>query len=247
VRTDTTVRWWSGSAVFLGVEPPPRLQAWPQVRRVEVLRTARPLLDLAPVAVDSDRLTETLTALLSRTPLTDLATCTRSAPAFAWHATTLDFLAAIPGRALALRALARLPALETDTALGHATRALLIAGYRHIAAPALSLLGDRAVADAERRLEPGGGPRSPGQVRGASDARAQEIARAEARGPAHDAVFARALGALVARRALRGGAGPWSDEARLRLVGALAAVAQSAAAREARAFLERGKREGGHG
>jgi hypothetical protein len=247
VRTDTTVRWWSGSAVFLGEEPPPRLQAWPQVRRVEVLRTARPLLDLAPVAVDSDRLTETLTALLSRTPLTDLATCTRSAPAFAWHATTLDFLAAIPGRALALRALARLPALETDTALGHATRALLIAGYRHIAAPALSLLGDRAVADAERRLEPGGGPRSPGQVRGASDARAQEIARAEARGPAHDAVFARALGALVARRALRGGAGPWSDEARLRLVGALAAVAQSAAAREARAFLERGKREGGHG
>jgi hypothetical protein len=240
-RTDTSVRWWSGSALFLGQEPPPRLQAWPQVRRVEVVRTPRPLLDLAPLAVDRDRLTETLTALLSRTPLTDLATCTRPAPTFAWHAATLDFLATNSGRAIALRALARLPVQETDAALGHATRALLAAGYRHIAAPALSLLADRALAEAERRLESARGSRSLGAVGGAAGPRGQEFAQAPPRGPAPDAIFGRALGALVARRALIAGEGPWSDDARLRLVGALAAVATSAAAREASAFLERGR------
>jgi hypothetical protein len=238
-RTDTTVRWWSGSAVFLGEEPPPRLQAWPQFRRVEVVRTPRPLLDVTPIAVDRDRLTETLAAFLSRTPLTDLATCTRPAPAFAWHATTLDFLATTPGRALALRALARLPTQETDAALGHATRSLLAAGYRHIAAPALALLADRALADAQRRMESGGGPRGVAPIGGAS-ARTEEIVQVPARGPAPDGAFGRAIGALVAHRELRAGKGPWSDEGRLRLIGALSATAQSAAAREASAFLERG-------
>jgi hypothetical protein len=242
-RTDTTVRWWSGSAIFLGEEPPPRLQAWPQLRRVEVVRTPRPLLDLAPLAVDRERLTEILTALLSRTPLTDLATCTRPAPAFAWHAPTLDFLATTAGRALALRALARLPIHETDSALGHATRALLTAGYRHIATPALALLADRAVADAQRRLESGGGPRGVGAIGGAGATRTEEVVQAPARGPAPDGVFGRALGALLAYRELRAAKGLWSDEARLRLIGALAAVAQSAAAREASALLERGVRE----
>lgn len=242
-RTDTTIRWWSGSATFLGEEPPPRLQAWPQLRRVEVVRTPRPLLDLAPLAVDRERLTEILTAFLSRTPLTDLATCTRPGPAFAWHAPTLDFLATTPGRALALRALARLPTPETDAALGHATRALLAAGYRHIAAPALSLLAERAVADAQRRLDSGGDPRRAGPIGGAGATRTEEVVQAPARGPAPDGVFGRALGAVVAHRELRAGKGLWSDEARLRLTGALTAVAQSAAAREASALLERGVRD----
>jgi hypothetical protein len=238
VRTDTTVRWWTGRAVFLGEEPPPRLQAWPQVRRVEIVRTPRPLLDVAPVAIDRDRLTETVTSLLTRTPLTDLASCTRSSPAFAWHASTLGLVATTAGRALALRALARLAPTETDAALGRATREMLAAGYRHVAAPAVSLLADRALVDAERRLESGHRVRGLGETRGDRDARAQEASPAQARGPAPDAVFARALGALVARRTLRAGGGPWPDEARLRLVGALAIHAQSAAAREANALLE---------
>jgi hypothetical protein len=225
-RTDTTVRWWTGHAEFLGVEPPARLQAWPQLRRVEVVRTPVPVLELAPLAVDRARLTETVAALLARTPLTDLATCTRDAPLFVWHAAALNFVATGAGRTIALRALARLPPLETDAALGHATRSLLNVGLSHVAAPAVRLLAERAVADADRRLESEAGDRGP--IPGAP--------------VPTDATFARALGAVVARRALRAGEGSWSDAARLRLVRALAAPAQSTVAREATALLEPGAR-----
>jgi hypothetical protein len=226
-RTDTTIRWWTGHAEFLGVEPPSRLQAWPQLRRVEVVRTPVPVLELAPIAVDRARLTETVAALLARTPLTDLATCTRPAPSFAWHAAALNLVSNAAGRTIALRALARLPALETDAALGHATRSLLSAGLRNVATPAVLLLAERAVADADRRLD------SEAQERGALAGTAQNSIPA-------DATFARALGAVVARRALRAGEGSWSDHARLRLVQALAVPAQSAIAREATALLEPG-------
>jgi hypothetical protein len=216
-RTDTAVRWWTGRREFLGVDPPPRLQAWPQLRRVDVVRTPRPLLELAPLAVDRDRLTETMAGLLARTPLTDLATCTRAAPLFTWHTEVLNLVAAAPGRTLALRALARLSAAETDAALGRATRSLLAVGYRHIVIPALSLLADRALVEAERQLDSEVGPQAAASV---------------------DATFARAMGALVARRSLRAGDGSWSDAQRLRLARALAGPAQSAAAREASALLE---------
>jgi hypothetical protein len=216
-RTDTSVRWWTGHREFLGVEPPPRLQAWPQLRRVDVVRTPRPLLELGPLAVDRDRLTETMAALLARTPLTDLATCTRAAPVFTWHTEVLNLVATAPGRTLALRALARRSPAETDAALGRATRALLAVGYRHIVVPALTLLSERALVEAERQLDSEVGP---------------------AAGASADATFARAMGALGARRSLRAGDGSWSDAQRLRLARALAGPAQSAAAREASALLE---------
>ena len=226
-RTDTAVRWWTGHREFLGVEPPPRLQAWPQLRRVEVVRTPHPLLELAPLAVDRAYLTATVAALLARTPLTDLATCTRAAPAFTWHASALDFVASPSGRTLTLRALARLAPAPADAALGRATRALLAAGSAQVAAPALSLLGDRALLEAERQQD--------------ADGRS-DIAPADTDATAHlHATFARALGAVIARRALRTGDGAWSDAARLRLLQTLAVAAQSAAAREANTLLEQGK------
>ncbi|HTB75396.1 MAG TPA: hypothetical protein VK762_19230 [Polyangiaceae bacterium] len=239
-RTDTKVRWWSGNAVFLGEDPPLRLQAWPQLRQVEVVRTPRPLLELTPLAVDRERLTDAVAALLARTPLTDLATCTRAAPGFAWSAAALNLIAAAPGRTLALRALDRLAPSEVDATLGRATRTLLAAGYRNIAAPALSLLGDRAVREAQRRLESEGDPHGLGPMR-AAGFRAHELARTDAGAPA-DAIFARSLGALMARRALRSGEGSWPDATRLQLVQALAVPAQSTAAREASAILERSAR-----
>lgn len=242
-RTDTTVRWWSGSAVFLGEDPPQRLQAWPEFRRVEVVRKSRPLVELTPLAVDRERLADVLAALLSRTPLTDLATCTRAAPPFAWNAAALNLVGTALGRTLALRALDRLATAEVDAALGRATRALLGAGYRNVAAPALSVLGDRAVREAERRLESEGEAPSLKPARAAS-VQAHEAERTDARAPA-DAVFARSLGALMARRALRSGEGPWPDLTRWRLVQALAVPAQSTAAREASAILERSARGSG--
>ena len=69
-----------------------------------------------------------------------------------------------------------------------------------------------------------------------------DIAPADTDATAHlHATFARALGAVIARRALRAGDGAWSDAARLRLLQTLAAAAQSTAAREANTLLEQGK------
>ena len=239
-RTDTSVRWWTGRAEFLGVEPPPRLQAWPQLRRVEVVRTPVPVLELSPLAVDRARLTETVAALLTRTPLTDLATCTRDAPAFVWHSPALNLVSTAPGRTLAMRALARLAPAEADAALGRATRSLLSAGLRHVANPALSLLAERAVAAADRRLD------ALGSQGGAlpDDRGAGGTAKG---GASTDAVFARALGAVLARRALRAGEGSWSDGVRLGLMQALATAAQSPVAREATALLEPGRSQPGEG
>ena len=215
-RTDADVRWWAGRREFRGIDPPERLQAWPRLRRVNVVRVPRPLLELTPIAVDRERLTGALAALLARTPLTDLAACTRGVPAFEWHPAVLALVATGPGRTLALRSLARLADHEVDRALGRSTRALLASPHRNQAAPAVALLADRAVAEVERRLD---GDRG--------------------RSPVADTPFAQAVGAIVARRALVAGNGAWSTRDRARLIDALTPLAQSPAAQEARSLLER--------
>lgn len=126
-RTDTDVSWWTGSKRFLGVVPPARLQAWPELRRVAVTRTRRFLLELEPLAVERERLVAAVALLLERTPLTSLATCTRAAPAFAWSGATLGLVATRAGQTLAARALDRLPAGEVDAVLERATRELVAA------------------------------------------------------------------------------------------------------------------------
>src|SRR5262249_41176046 len=45
-RTDADLRWWPGSERFLGTDPPKRLLAWPELRRVTETRTPRPLMEL---------------------------------------------------------------------------------------------------------------------------------------------------------------------------------------------------------
>src|SRR5512135_3276184 len=56
-RQDVEVRWWTGKETFLGEDPPARLLAWPELRRVQQIATPRPLMDLptSGAAVDLNR------------------------------------------------------------------------------------------------------------------------------------------------------------------------------------------------
>jgi hypothetical protein len=210
-RTDTAVSWWVGKRTYLGEDPPARLSAWPELRRVTVVATPHPLLDLAPLAVDRELLTEAVALLLARTPLTELAACTRLAPKLVWHEATLGLVATPPGRTLALRAMARLPADDVDAALGRATHELL--GTRpNDAGPALSLLAERALGSA------------------AATRRGEAAAAAEAARERPEIAFARGLGAAVALTLLDGLA--WPEEQRRGVTAALHDAARTAAAME---------------
>lgn len=210
-REDTAVSWWTGSRTFRGVPPPGRLTAWPQLRRVNVVTTPRPLLELEPLAVEREKLAEAVTLLLARTPLTDLATCARTAPSFLWSEETLALVATRAGRTLALRALARAPASPVDVALGRATRELLT-HRRAQAAPAIALLAERTLALAQT---------APGSLGGRPDG-----------------AFARGLGAAAALRMLRAAESEWPEEERRRLIAVLESAGRNDAVREAAAMLE---------
>ncbi len=150
-RTDTSVAWWVGSRTFLGEPPPSRLAAWPDLRRVRIETIRRGVMDLpgAGGAVDFASFAQSLRHFLEKTPLTDLATCHRAAPAFAWGDETLGLVATGAGRTLATRAFARAPRGAVDASLGRATRALLARQAWRAAGVALDVLGERALADAE--------------------------------------------------------------------------------------------------
>lgn len=212
-RTDTTVSWWTGSRTYLGVEAPRRLRAWPELRRVNVVATPHPLLELTPLPVDRTRLTDAVARLLTRTPLTEMATCTRDAPPFVWGEATLALVATRPGRTLALRALARLPSGDVDAALGRATRELL-ATRRASAAPAVTLLAERTLAKAEAH-----------------------VGRSGAGSARPDAEFASGLGAVAAVLLLETPGAAWAEDDRRRLLAALDGAARSPAAQEATAML----------
>jgi hypothetical protein len=106
-RTDMTVSWWTGSARFRGEEPPDRLLAWRNLRRVQVDSERIPLARMADNLAVMDGFHEALSAWLHLSPLTDIATMTRDAPAFEWTPSTIALIAVPPGRTLAFRALAR--------------------------------------------------------------------------------------------------------------------------------------------
>jgi hypothetical protein len=204
-RRDTRVSWWVGARTFLGVEPSRRLLAWPNLRRVKVEVASHSWALLAPPAVRRERLTIALGRLLERTPLTDVATCARAAPPFAWCSTTLAFVATQAGRTLTLRALARLPAPGVDAALGRATRDAL-ARWPDAAQVAVELLADRAIARAQTQW---------------TAARATADGSLTTSGVSlsdQDAAFARELGAAAARRALESEQSIWSETERRSLL-----------------------------
>lgn len=109
IRTDTTVSWWTGSASFRGQPAPGRLLKWRELRRVREDTAQVPLVDMgsdAP-ALTTDLWLDAISAWLSRSPLTDLATAGRRAPAFRWSDGAISLISTIPGRTLAFRALSR--------------------------------------------------------------------------------------------------------------------------------------------
>lgn len=116
-RTDKTVTWWTGSAVFRGADPPARLLVWRSLRRVEVSLAKVPLAlmgdglgDLTPAQFHA-----ALGAWLGCSPLSDLAQVGREAPPFAWGPATLALLELPEGRVLAGRAVAQAdPARATE-------------------------------------------------------------------------------------------------------------------------------------
>jgi len=178
-RTDTQVSFWVGKRTYLGEDPPQRLLAWPELRRVHVDKTPRALLDLPAAGghVEAQSFGEGVSAWLRKTPLTDLATCARAVPAFAWSPETLMLLSTRAGRTLALRALDGFVPLDVETALGRATQPLIEARSVQALAVVAALLGEhtlaRAVEKAERR-------------------------EAEGEAPQKDALVARAVGAYGA-------------------------------------------------
>jgi hypothetical protein len=229
-RTDTVVTWWVGSRTFLGVEPPARLRAWPGVRRVRVTADRRALLDLAPLAFDRDSLVEAVAGLLSKTPITDLASCTRTVPSFAWSDAVVALIATRSGLTIALRALARLPAGQVDAVLGRATRDLFARNRGAVAGPALALLAERALADAQGHLARG--------EAGAVDVVARPVDERHAPA-APDAHYAQALGAVLAQGQLQSSVTTgWSEHTRSALLATLEPLARSEAASEALSAMQ---------
>jgi len=221
-RTDVEVKWWTGSETFLGEDPPARLTAWPELRRVQQTRIPRPLMNLptAGGAVDTTRFTSVVEGLLTRTPLTDLATLDRAAPLFMWRHETLTLCATTPGRTVVLRALALLPERAVDAALGRATRRLFAAKALRAVSLAIDLLRDRALMAAEARI---GRDREPDPLTLGPDH--------------HDAAFAVSAGALAAQHWLTQTGGGFGDEERKLLLRVLAPAASSATANEVKALL----------
>lgn len=121
-RTDTDVSWWTGSEVFRGETPPPRLLAWPETRRVRVSTQSVELCEL--LVADALRLPfiGAVGELLGRSPLTDLQRANRTIPAFAWTPATLALLVTPRGTALARRAIPR--GTRADVALEKAGESL---------------------------------------------------------------------------------------------------------------------------
>lgn len=221
-RTDVEVKWWTGSETFLGEDPPARLTAWPELRRVQQTRTPRPLMDLptAGGAVDVSRFTTVVEALLTRSPLTDLATIDRAAPLFTWRHETLTLCATPAGRTIILRAFALLPERAVDTALGRATRQLFAAKALRAVSLAVDLLRDRALMAAEARI---GLDREPEPLAPGADH--------------NDAAFAVSAGALAATHWIAQTGGGFGEDERKLLLRVLAPAASSAAAGEVKALL----------
>jgi hypothetical protein len=227
-RHDTAVSWWVGSQEFRGKPPPKRLLLWSDLRRVSVETSERSLTELlghGGAAQHAAAFEAALGRLLRATPLTDLATCARGSPPFAWTQETLALVRVPIAQTLALRAASLAPVEEADAALGRATRELFAAKAWRPASLALDFLAHRAMAAA---LAPATWSAAD---RGASpgDAPADR---------ADHAAFARAAGAMVARRWLDDPAKALSETERRRLAPTLDALVRTGAARELSVLTE---------
>ncbi len=110
------VGWWTGSARFIGRTPPPRLMAWPGVRRVRRDERTIALMrlpdlfegmsrgEVEPALAEAYR--RAITLFLHATPLTDLVLAGRETPAFEWAEPHARLVAKPAGARLVRRAIA---------------------------------------------------------------------------------------------------------------------------------------------
>lgn len=110
VRTE--VKWWTGSATFVGRTPPKRLLAWPEVRRVrrhdrtvEILRLPELFADVGADPALTELYTRAMSAFLAATPVTDLVLAARSFPPFEWTNAHASCVASRAAARLAHRAI----------------------------------------------------------------------------------------------------------------------------------------------
>lgn len=221
-RTDTVLKWWTGASTFLGEDPPARLLAWPELRRVRETRTERRLVELpgAGGVVDEPSFTEALQRLVERTPLTSFANLDRVSPAFAWTPATLELASTTAGRTMVTRLLDRKPSKLEAKVLGRATRGLLQARSARALLVAVDVLRDRALKMAESRL-----------------AGAREVSPLALPADGGDEAFAVAVGALAATTWLREPSCGLRDVERSALIEVLGPASRSALARDAFALL----------
>jgi hypothetical protein len=124
-RLDTLLAWWTGRAEFLGEAPPPRLLAWPTIRRVQSTEVDTSLRDLARRApINDDAYQRVIARFLGASPLTDLVTSGREDPPFVWTALALSVVASPLGAAVARRALSS-AGDKAHVAITRATAALV--------------------------------------------------------------------------------------------------------------------------
>ena len=220
-RTDVDVRWWTGSERFLGTEPPKRLVAWPELRRVTQTRTPHPLMELprSGGAVDLARFTGAVQTFLKKSPLTDLATLARPTPPFLWTNENLPLVSTHAGRTIVLRALAPQPVALVSAALGRATRLLFAAKAMRALFVAADLLRDRALMLATARLEE------------------DDFEPITLNAGHEDASFALGVGALVATQWIAQTGGGFGEDDRRKILRVLHVAASSAAAKEVQALL----------
>jgi hypothetical protein len=223
-RTETELRWWTGSAKFIGTEPPARLTAWPELRRVQVTRTPHPLMTLVARGAEA-QFAAVVAKFLARSPLTDLATCHRASPPFVWTSEVLALIASVAGRTLALRSLAREDAGESqqqsvDHALGQATRRLFeTRAYANLGV-VMDLLGERTLAEVQAEL-----------------LRSATIRPLPLGGHSADATLVRAAGALAAREFVARHGASFGEAERRAVLAMLALRASSDEAKRIEGFL----------
>jgi hypothetical protein len=100
-RTDVTLSWWTGTAMFRGQEPPPRLAAWKSVRRVREDRSVATFDDLLGTVEASP----VIASILRRSPLTHLLSRATSTPPLHWEDAAFMLRDAELTRAIAYEAL----------------------------------------------------------------------------------------------------------------------------------------------
>lgn len=220
-RTETKVSWWTGKASFIGVDPPKRLTAWPDARRVQIDKDPQRLERLTlPGTAHRNAMEVALRSFLLRTPLTDWASLTRTWPDFVLTPQNLALSQTHAGRALVIRLLRTMSPGAVDEALGRALSPLLDRHSPRALRAMLDLLGERTLEES-----------------------LYAIREAESRGsrPREDASeapagIAQAAGALAAREflALRGDA--FSELERRALLRRFAPLASGATAKRIEAI-----------